>query len=290
MRIGFTKMHGAGNDFIMVNGFKYKIAAEKYKELARKLCDRHFSIGGDGLIIALPAENKIDDFRMRIFNSDGSEAEMCGNGIRCFAHFLKEEKLTDKHKLKVETLAGIITPEIITHTEHGSQVKVNMGKPRFKPDKIPIKLDDTLEFVLDYELEVYEETLKINCVSMGNPHTIIFTDDVEKYKLDLWGKKIENHSLFPEKTNVEFIEIISRDEIIMKVWERGAGITLACGTGASASVVAGIKKGYLDNEVLVHLPGGDLIIKWFGENVYMTGPSERIFSGKIEIKEKREDF
>lgn len=283
MEIEFTKMHGAGNDFIMINGIKYDVTGCDFKELARKLCDRHFSIGGDGLIIALPAAAESNDFRMRIFNSDGSEAEMCGNGIRCFAHFLQEEELTAQKSLEIETLAGIISPKFISFKGDASQIKVNMGRPRFKPGEIPIKIDESLENVQDYELGVDGVKFEINCVSMGNPHTVIFVEDVDKCKLDLWGPEIENHPQFPEKTNVEFAEIVSRDELIMKVWERGAGITLACGTGAAAVVTAGIKNDYLDEEVLVHLPGGDLVIEWSGGDVFMTGPSVKAFSGKVEI-------
>ncbi|MFW6035551.1 MAG: diaminopimelate epimerase [Halothermotrichaceae bacterium] len=283
MNIDFTKMHGAGNDFIMVNGFKDDLANYDYSKIASKLCNRHFAIGADGLIIVLPAESRSNDFKMRIFNSDGSEAEMCGNGIRCFAHFLQEEGLTEKTSLNIETLAGIISPQLISYSKKASKVKVNMGQPRFKPAEIPIKLDEDLENVQDFKLKAADNVFDINCVSMGNPHTVIFVDDIEQYKLNIWGEKIENHEIFPEKTNVEFIEKVSSDEIVMKVWERGAGITLACGTGAAAAVAAGIKKGILNDRVLVHLPGGDLIIEWSDQDVFMTGPSEKVFKGEIKI-------
>ncbi|AZO95416.1 diaminopimelate epimerase [Halocella sp. SP3-1] len=283
MKIKFLKAHGAGNDFVMVKGFES--AQIDYNKLAVKLCDRHFGIGGDGLIVILPPESNKYDFRMRIFNSDGSEPEMCGNGIRCFAHYLHQYGLTAEKLLKIETLAGIITPEILKIDNKTSQVRVNMGRPHFKTEEIPVKIDNTSDYIKEYPLLVDGEELLINCVSMGNPHTIIFEEELDKFPLEIWGPKLENHKIFPEKSNVEFIKIVNRSEIIMKVWERGAGITLACGTGASAAVVAGIKNAYLDNEVLVHLPGGDLVIEWSnqGSDVYMTGPAETVFEGEIEL-------
>jgi len=293
VKIDFVKMHGTGNDFIMLNGIKYNLFNYDYKELALKLCNRHFSIGGDGLILVLPSEDKSNDFKMRIFNSDGSEAEMCGNGIRCFTHFLLEEELIFKKNLKVETLAGLILPELISFEGSKSKIKVNMGKPRFRAAEIPIAIDkmplaDNSRYIKDYDLDVEGEIFQINCVSMGNPHTIIFTDEPEKHELELWGRKIERHPFFPEKTNVEFVKVLARDEIMMKVWERGAGITLACGTGAAAAVVAGIKKGFLDREsrVFVHLPGGSLEIEWQSQGVLMTGPSERVYTGSIDVFNK----
>ncbi|MDI3547597.1 MAG: diaminopimelate epimerase [Halanaerobiales bacterium] len=283
MKLNFTKMHGTGNDFIVIDGFRYKI--KNYRQLAIDLCKRHFGIGGDGLIIILPPESKENDFRMRIFNADGSEAEMCGNGIRCFSHYLREKNLTGKDILRVETLAGIITPEVISGNRKTSQIRVNMGKPKFKPAEIPVDLDTDAEYIQEHKLPVNDKTFQINCVSMGNPHTIIFREDIDQIPLAEWGKEIENHPAFPEKTNVEFIRIIDRSEIAMRVWERGSGITLACGTGASASVVAGIKNNYLDEKVVVHLPGGDLVIEWSGDDVFMTGPAETVFNGAIEIEE-----
>lgn len=280
-KIKFTKMQGTGNDFIMVNGFKNRI--KKPFELCRKLCDRHFGIGGDGLIYVLPPENKNNDFKMRIFNSDGSEPEMCGNGIRCFAHFLYEQNIIKKTKIRVETLAGLITPDIIKNEDNYSQVRVNMGKPKFKPEDIPIIVEDERNYIKNYTISVAGRNFDISCVSMGNPHTIIFVENMEKYDIEKWGSLIEKNKKFPEKTNVEFIEILNKSELNMKVWERGAGITLACGTGASAAVVAGIKNELLNNNVLVHLPGGDLEIEWNGEDVFMTGPATTVFTGEIFI-------
>lgn len=277
----FTKMQGTGNDFVMINGFEYQV--NMTAELTEKICDRHFGIGGDGVIIILPPDNKENDYKMRIYNSDGSEAEMCGNGIRCFAHFLRENGMTNKKCLKIETLAGIIKPEIIQTEERESIIKVNMGVPKFKPTEIPVRVDMSYDYIREYKIGVKDKKISINCVSMGNPHSIVFVDDFKKYNPEEYGPLIEEHSIFPEKTNVEFIKIINREEIIMKVWERGTGITLACGTGATASVVAGIKNGILDNKVSVHLPGGDLAIEWNGKEAYMTGPAKTVFKGEMFI-------
>ena len=289
MNLSYSKMHGTGNDFIIIDLINKNYQIKCLNKLAKKLCERHFGVGGDGLICVLPCDEKNNDFKMRIFNTDGSEAEMCGNGIRCFAHFVKENNLTNKKRLKVETLAGVIKPEILEYNQGKSMVKVNMGKPLFKPQDIPVKIDQEkpskLDFIEDYPLKIQEKKFNINCVSMGNPHSVIFDEDIENIDIKKWGSKIETHNIFPEKTNVEFIKIIDASEIEMKVWERGSGITLACGTGACASVVAGIKKGLLNKEVTVHLPGGDLNIKWPGNsnNVLMTGPAETVFTGETVI-------
>ncbi|MFW6264646.1 MAG: diaminopimelate epimerase [Bacillota bacterium] len=283
MMINFTKMHGAGNDFVLIDSLhnSFHNSIESISKLAIRICDRHTGIGGDGIILVLPVENKENDFRMRIFNSDGSEAEMCGNGIRCFTHFLREELMSKKNTFRIETRAGIIQPEIISYNNKESQVKVNMGIPRFRNQEIPVLLDE--EYIKNYDLLIDDQKIKINCVSMGNPHTIIFVKNLDSTPVIELGKKIENHKIFPEKTNVEFIEVLNRNEILMKVWERGAGLTLACGTGACAAVVAGINNNLLNQEVLVHLPGGDLNIEWYGKDVFMTGPAEQVFKGEIEL-------
>ncbi len=287
MEINFLKTHGAGNDFVIINGLKYQIS--NYSKLAIKLCDRHFGIGADGLITVFPAQSIENDYRMRIFNPDGSEAEMCGNGIRCFAHFLRNKALTGKDKLRIETLAGLISPQFISSNKIESQIRVNMGRPGFLPQEIPVEIDENLEYIHNYDLKIKDRSFKINCVSMGVPHTVIFTDeDLDSIPLSKWGKMIENHPLFPAKTNVEFVEIISPSEVKMRVWERGVGITLACGTGASSVAVAGIKNGLLDEEVLVHLPGGDLKIEWSGDDVFMTGPARTVFSGNIRTVDGEE--
>ena len=287
----FTKLHGTGNDFILINQFDKKRAVnlKKYKRAALKLCDRHYGIGADGLITVLPSDNKENDFKMRIFNADGSEAEMCGNGIRCFAHYVYSNKLIEKKKLRVETKAGLIKPEIIEYMSDSSQVKVDMGQPSFLPAQIPIKLSDNREWVSDYEIKVDDKKFKINCVSMGNPHTIIFKDDFSNLKLKQWGSQIENLSIFPQKTNVEFVKINNEREIEMKVWERGSGITLACGTGACGAAAAAVKKGLLKKgtDIIVKLPGGKLTINWSkdkSDSIKMTGPAVEVFTGDLRLK------
>ncbi|MFW6281845.1 MAG: diaminopimelate epimerase, partial [bacterium] len=280
-QINFIKMQGTGNDFIMVNGYNYSF--NNLSDIVKRVCNRHFGIGGDGLILLLPPEDIKNDYKMRIFNSNGSEAEMCGNGIRCIAHFIIENDINNKKSYKIETLAGLITPEIIEYNKRKSMVKVNMGIPVFDSENIPININEPKEYIENYKLEINDNIYKINCVSMGNPHSIIFVDNIRMYNLKEIGPLIENNPIFPEKTNVEFIEIINKNEIKMKVWERGVGITLACGTGATASVVAGIKNNLLNDNVLVHLPGGDLQIEWNGGSAFMTGPAETIFKGSINL-------
>ncbi|MFW5992329.1 MAG: diaminopimelate epimerase [Halanaerobiaceae bacterium] len=286
MTYNFIKMQGTGNDFVMIDGRNRTIT--DHSGLAQKLCDRHFGIGADGLILILPAEDENNDFRMRIFNADGSEAEMCGNGIRCVTHFLRLQKMSSEKIFSIETKAGIIKPEIIDYNEKQSQVKVNMGSPAFVPEEIPVNIEMNTESVFNFKLITQAEEFIINCVSMGNPHSIIFRKSLEDIQLTSWGKKIENHPLFPEKTNVEFVKIINEREIELKVWERGSGITLACGTGACASVVAGIKQGHLNQaeDISVHLPGGDLTVNWSGKDVYMTGPATTVFKGEIGVIEE----
>ena len=279
----FVKMHGAGNDFIMINCLKNKVSISG--KLTKKLCNRHKGIGADGIISILPAENNNNDFKMRIFNSDGSEAEMCGNGIRCFAYYLYSQNITTQKKLNVETKAGIIKPEIKSDNNKNGLVRVNMGQPKFKAEQIPAIVKDDTDYIQDYKLQVNGNTFTINCVSMGNPHSIIFNKKIDNLNLRKWGKKIENHPMFPEKTNVEFVQIYDRSNINIKVWERGAGITMACGTGACASVAAGIKNNLLDSRVKVSLPGGDLFIDWSSEDIFMTGPAKIVFSGKIDLQE-----
>ena len=281
----FTKIQGTGNDFIMIDCLKSCNNDNKLQKYAAKLCDRHFGIGGDGIILMLPPDKEENDYKMRIFNTDGSEAEMCGNGIRCFTHYLTTNNLTEKKQLNIETRAGIIKPKVLKNRKYFSMIEVNMGKPDFTPENIPIKINNlTDDFIEDFKIKFDSQTFKINCVSMGNPHTVIFVKDFSNLKLKKWGRKIEHMKIFPEKTNVEFIRIINREKIEMKVWERGSGITLACGTGACASVIAGIKKELLNNKVKVLLPGGKLWIEWSGQKndpVKMTGPAAIVFEGKI---------
>lgn len=274
----FTKMHGLGNDFVMVDGFKEDIADPN--QLAEAICDRHFGVGADGLILILPSKQEDADFRMRIFNSDGSEPEMCGNGIRCFGKYLYDHDLTEKTKIRVETLAGIIVPELIIEENQVEAVQVDMGQPGLGSTDIPIT-GVNKDKVIKEKLEVGNEEYEITAVSMGNPHTVIFVDDADDFPVTEVGPKVEEHPRFPEKTNVEFIEVMNRSEIKMRVWERGAGVTLACGTGACGSTVASILNDYTDQEVEVHLLGGDLTIEWAEDShVYMTGPAEEVFVGE----------
>ena len=283
MIIDFVKMHGLGNDFVLIDCLNKSLGDSLFLSyLAKKLCKRNFGIGADGLMLILPSSKA--DLRMKIFNSDGSEAQMCGNGIRCFAKYAYENKLVSKIVFKVETLAGIITPELTFKGKEISGIKVNMGIPKLRRREIPMAGEDT-PTVIDETLKIDSKHIfKITCVSMGNPHCIIFVNDVQSIPVDEIGPKIENHPLFPEKTNVEFIQILNKQEINFRVWERGVGETLACGTGACASLVASVLNKKTDRKATIHLPGGDLDIRWADDgHVYMTGPSELVFRGEMEI-------
>lgn len=272
----FTKWHGLGNDFVIVNGMKEHIA--DYHQQALNICDRNFGIGADGLVVLLPSD--IADFRMRIFNSDGSEADMCGNATRCVARYLFENKITDKKIITLETLAGIITPELIFENGNLATVKVDMGEPRLKPVQIPVTISE-LEQVVHIPLNVDGETYNITCVSMGNPHCVIFVDDINKVNLSSIGPKIETHPAFPKKTNVEFLQVIDRQTIRMRVWERGAGITKACGTGASAALVAAVLNGHANRQATIILDGGNLFLEWADNNhIYKSGPAVEVFRGE----------
>jgi diaminopimelate epimerase len=265
MKIDFVKMHGLGNDFILIDCINKSLGDSSFLSyLAKKLCDRNFGIGADGLILILPS-SKVD-LKMRIFNYDGS---------------------VSKNKFAVETLAGIITPELIFQDLKDKKVlriKVNMGTLKLRRREIPMNGEDT-PTVVDEILKINtEQTFKVTCVSMGNPHCIIFVDDVQSVPVDEIGPKIENHPLFPEKTNVEFIHILNRKEINFRVWERGVGETLACGTGACAALVAAVLNNKTDPKATIHLPGGDLDIQWADDGyVYMIGPAELVFKGEMEI-------
>jgi len=283
MKIDFIKMHGLGNDFVLIDCLDKSLGDSLFLPyLAKRLCDRNFGIGADGLILILLSSKA--DLRMRIYNSDGTEAQMCGNGIRCFAKYAYENKLISKNKFAVETLAGIITPELIFQDKEISGIKVNMGTPELKRREIPMEGEDTSK-VVDEVLKINtEQTFRITCVSMGNPHCVIFVDDVQSIPIDEIGPKIENHPLFPEKTNLEFIQVLNRKEINFRVWERGVGETLACGTGACAALVAAVLNKKTDRKATVHLPGGDLDIHWADdEHVYMTGPAELVFKGEMTV-------
>lgn len=275
----FTKWHGLGNDFVIVDGLKEKIS--DYKTAAIKICDRHFGIGADGLVLILPSERA--DFQMRIFNSDGSEAEMCGNATRCVARYVYENGLTAKHSITLETGAGIIKPELIFNGQEIKAVRVDMGMPRLQPREIPALAEEN-EQIINKPLTISDHTYRITCVSMGNPHTIIFVDDAKTVDLAKVGPLIETDAFFPKKTNVEFIEVMDRENITMRVWERGAGITLACGTGACASVVASVLNEKIERKAAVHLAGGSLFVEWNSNDnhVYITGTATKVFAGTYE--------
>ena len=272
----FTKWQGTGNDFVIVNGFEETIT--DYAAKAIEVCDRHYGIGADGLIMVLPSS--IADFQMRILNSDGSEPEMCGNGIRCFARYVYENGLANKTELSVETLAGIIRPELILENDRVVSVCVDMGEPRLQREEIPVT-GNSKETVINELLTVGDSTCRITCVSMGNPHCVIFTEEVDSLDLPASGKPIEEHPLFPRKTNVEFVQVMDRRNLRMRVWERGAGVTLACGTGTCASVVAAVLNNKTDRKVKVRLDGGELFVEWREDNhVVMTGPAVEVFRGE----------
>ncbi|MBE0426587.1 MAG: diaminopimelate epimerase [Nitrospirae bacterium] len=304
----FTKMHGLGNDFILIDCLKQDFGitppqsppyeggetwggGSELGDLAKRLCHRRFGIGADQILLLNDSE--IAEFKMRIFNADGSEVEMCGNGMRCLAKYIWDRNLSDKSILAVETLAGIIKPE-----KAGDMVRVDMGEPIFEPERIPVNPPNPpLEkggmggfeergrgMIIDYPLKIDDREFKITCVSMGNPHAVIFIEDISDFPVQYYGPLIENNLIFPKKTNVEFVEVLNGSEVKMRVWERGAGETMACGTGASAAAVTSNMKGLTDRNVLVHLSGGDLFTEWANDNhVYMTGPAVEVFEGIIEV-------
>lgn len=280
MTLKFSKYHGLGNDFILIDN-RHSLEPLVTSQQAVKLCDRHFGIGADGVILALPGQNGTE-YTMRIFNSDGSEPEMCGNGIRCLAQFITELEGQEQigKTYTIHTLAGLITPTI----EGNGQVKVDMGIPQLLAKNIPTTLASSEDKVINQPLIVKDKTWFVTCVSMGNPHCVTFVDDVNSINLEKIGLDFEHHSAFPQRTNTEFIQVVRRDYLKMRVWERGAGITLACGTGACASVVAGVLNDQCDRSCTVELPGGNLMIEWSAtdQHLYMTGPAEKVFTGVVD--------
>ena len=277
--IKFTKMQGLGNDYVYMDAIHQKI--ENESSLAQFVSNRHFGIGSDGLILICKSD--VADFKMRMFNSDGSEAEMCGNGIRCVGKFVYDKGLTDKTTVTVETLAGIKTLKLNTKAGKVETVKVDMGEPILNPKEIPVISDE--EPVKNLMLEAEGRKFKFTCVSMGNPHAITEVEDTDKFDVEKYGKVLEVNKAFPNKTNVEFIQIVDKNHVKMRVWERGAGETLACGTGACATAVACYLNGKTDRNVEVELLGGKLYIEWNEENnhIYMTGPAVIVFEGVLEI-------
>ena len=280
----FTKMHGLGNDYVYVNCFEEKI--DNPPAVARFVSDRHFGIGSDGLIMINPS--KTADFEMEMYNADGSRGEMCGNGIRCVAKYVYDYGLTDKTQISVETLGGIKYLDLTVEDGKVSQVKVDMGKPELEADLIPIISER--DQVIDEPIEVDGKEYHMTGVSMGNPHAVIYVDDVKGLDLEKIGPKFENHERFPKRINTEFVHCIDRQTVEMRVWERGSGETLACGTGACAVAVSSILNNLTDTRVTVKLLGGDLQIEWDREKdrVFMTGPATVVFDGVIDITEIKE--
>lgn len=276
----FTKMHGAGNDYVYVDCFEQAVP-NNLPELAQAVADRHFGIGGDGLILIRPSE--VADARMQMFNADGSEAEMCGNGIRCVAKYVYDHDIARRESLKIETGAGVLSVDLEVENGQAARVRVDMGEPILDGLKIPTTFDESP--VVNRTIEVGPKSVEITCVSMGNPHCVVFVDEpTDEWVLGI-GPHIEAGEWFPNKVNVEFVQVHSPTEVSQRTWERGSGETLACGTGASAVCVAGVLTGRTERKILNHLLGGDLTLEWADNNhVYMTGPAMEVFSGEWPIK------
>ncbi|MBR2784253.1 MAG: diaminopimelate epimerase [Firmicutes bacterium] len=275
----FAKMHGLGNDMILINGFAEELPTD-LRALARAICDRHLGVGADGLIILTPPRDPQNAALFRFFNSDGSEAGICGNGLRCAALFARQEGLTDQTEFTFETIAGPVKPDVID--EAAGIVRVDMGEPRLRPAEIPADYPGSR--VVAAALPVHTRVFYATLVSMGNPHCVIFVDDLDSFPVEKIGPQIEHHALFPEKTNVEFIQLMGDDKLKMRVWERACGETLACGSGACAATVAAVLNGYIKEHAEVLLPYGTLDIKWGADDhVYMTGPAQMIAVGEYEI-------
>jgi diaminopimelate epimerase len=275
-RLKFTKMHGLGNDFVVIDGINQAIALTP--EQCRRIADRHFGIGCDQiLLVEKPGRDDVD-FRYRIFNADGGEVEQCGNGARCFVRFVHDKGLTDKISIRVETASGVIEPRLLDN----GQVTVDMGAPRFAPAEIPFAAETE---ALNYALKVGQHVIHIAALSMGNPHAVLRVNDLDSAPVDILGAAIESHSRFPQRVNAGFMQVLTPHDIRLRVYERGTGETLACGTGACAAAVAGIRQDWLKSPVSVHTRGGDLIIEWAGtgQPVTMTGPAETVFEGEIEL-------
>jgi diaminopimelate epimerase len=275
MKLQFTKMHGAGNDFVFIDCLTNDI--ENLEAIAKQLCDRRFGIGADQLLTVHPS--KVADFKMEIYNADGGQVEMCGNGIRCFAKYVYDHGITQKRALEVETLAGIIRPKIV-----GDLVEVDMGEPILEGRKIPVDADGEIK---NRPLTVQGKVYEVTCVSMGNPHAVIYLNDIDSLDLAKIGRDFEHHPFFPKRVNTEFVKILSPTEVRQRTWERGAGETWACGTGASAVGVAGVITGRTERKVTVHLKGGDLVIEWRADDrVYMTGGATEVFHGTIQLEQE----
>lgn len=285
----FTKMHGIGNDYVYVNCFEETV--HDPQETARFVSDRHFGIGSDGLVLIKPSDQA--DFEMAMYNADGSRSEMCGNAIRCVAKYVYDHAMTDKTDISIETLAGIKYVQVTAENKKAVMVRVNMGKPELVPEKIPVLYSgrntgsDSIKDgqIVNCPIQAGGKEYRMTCVSMGNPHCVIFTDDVDGLDLEKTGPLFEHHAYFPNRINTEFVTVLDRHTVKMRVWERGAGETLACGTGACAVTAACVLNGRTDRDVTVQLLGGELFIEWEKESgiVYMTGPAQTVFDGEIEL-------
>jgi diaminopimelate epimerase len=276
MKLRFTKMHGQGNDFVVFDGVRQEVRLSPGQ--VRAIADRHFGVGCDQLLVVEKPASEANDFRYRIFNADGGEVEQCGNGARCFARFVLDQGLTTKRRIRVETASGVIQPTL----EDSGRVTVDMGVPRFEPREVPFLAEETR---LVYPLVVAGVTIEVSVLSMGNPHAVQIVESVERAPVATQGPLIEHHAAFPQRVNAGYMQPLSRSHIRLRVWERGAGETLACGTGACAAVVAGIRRGLLDREVRVSTRGGDLMIRWPGDSapVMMTGDAVAVFDGEIDV-------
>ncbi|MEM3673081.1 MAG: diaminopimelate epimerase [Candidatus Bathyarchaeia archaeon] len=278
-KLEFWKMHGLGNDYIVVDNRDNKIRDEELPVLAKRLCERRFSVGADGLLLA--CKSAVADVKIRIFNPDGTEAEMCGNGIRCLVKFCFENKIAQKNPIRVETLAGIKETSLNIQNGEVKSVRVDMGKPQFEREKIPMLGKGTF---INQPISLNGKEVRATSLSLGNPHCVIFVGKVDSYPVSDVGPKIERHKLFPNRTNVEFVQVISKKEMRVRTWERGVGETLACGTGACASVVAANLLGKIGERATVHLLGGDLKVEYLNGTVFMDGPVEKVFEGYINLE------
>ena len=281
MKLAFTKMEGCGNDYVYVNGFTQSVPEEDKPALVRRLSDRHFGIGSDGVIFINPAKEA--DFEMEMWNADGTRSEMCGNGIRCVARYVYDFGLTDQKEFSIVSAGKIKYMTLYEQDGQISAVRVNMGQPILEADQIPVRADHSP--VINVPIEVQGKEYRMTCVSMGNPHAVVFVDSTEDFPLEQVGPYFENHPCFPNRTNTEFVQVIDRGRVRMRVWERGTGETLACGTGCCATAVACVLNGLTDNAITVEVLGGALQIEWDRDNdlVWMTGPATVVFSGEIEI-------
>ena len=279
MLISFTKMHGIGNDYIYIDCFKEKFTADDAKKYSSMLSNRHYSIGADGVILIMPSDNA--DVRMRMFNADGSESEMCGNGVRCVAKYAYDKGISKNNPMKIETLRGILEAKLFIKDSEVDSVEINMDSPIFDGLKIPTTIDKNP--IIDEPINIDGKIYNFTAVSMGNPHAVIFLDDIDNIDINYIGSYIENNNIFPNRTNVEFVKIISRGEVKQRTWERGSGETLACGTGASAVCAAGFISRRTDNIILNHLLGGDLILRYENNQIFMKGEARYSFEGKIKL-------